>query len=61
MADLSAITLPNNTTYNIKDATARQAISDLPSTIGLTSSYDDVTNTVTLTAGVIEDADNTEY
>lgn len=27
----------------------------------LTSTYDSTTNTVTLTAGVIEDADNTEY
>ena len=61
MADISKLLLPNNTEYDIKDATARQAIADLPSTIGLTSSYDSTTNTVTLTAGVIEDADNTEY
>lgn len=36
-------------------------LSDLSGEIGLVSSYDSTTHTVTLTAGVIEDADNTEY
>lgn len=36
-------------------------ISDISSEIGLYSTYDSATQTVTITAGVIEDADNTEY
>lgn len=33
MADISQIKLPSGTTYNIKDATARQSISDLESSL----------------------------
>ena len=36
-------------------------LADISETIGLTSTYDSTTHTVTLSAGVIEDADNTEY
>lgn len=45
MADISQITLPSGSTYNIKDSTARQQISDLTGQLtgavhfrGLTSS-----------------------
>jgi len=53
MADVSQIKLPDNTIVNIKDATARN--------LNLSSTYDDETHTVTLTAGFLGDADNTEY
>lgn len=57
MADLSTIVLPDGTICNIKDATARTSIAD----ISLGSTYDSSTKTVTLVAGSLTDADNTEY
>ena len=36
MADISAITLPNNTTYDLKDATARSAL-DSKATVTVTT------------------------
>ncbi len=50
MADISKIKLPDGTTYNIKDAN-----------VGIDSTYDDATDTVTLTVGSLPDADSTEY
>lgn len=53
MADndtISKITLPNGTTYNIKDEN-----------VGIDSTYDSTTKTVILTVGSLEDADSTEY
>lgn len=44
----------------IKAYVSRQ-VSSVSSEIGLYSTYDSSTQTVTLTAGVIEDADDTEY
>lgn len=57
MADLSTIVLPDGTICNIKDATARTSIAD----ISLGSTYDSLTKTVTLVAGSLTDADDTEY
>ena len=52
MADgqISKIQLPNGTLYDIKDPN-----------IGITSTYDNTTKTVTLTVGSLGDADSTEY
>lgn len=50
MADISKITLPNGTTYNIKDATARQSISNLQTTLSGGMHYVGTTTT-TLTDG----------
>ena len=50
MADISKIQLPNGTTYDIKDAN-----------VGIDSTYNSTTKTVTLTVGSLSDADNTEY
>lgn len=36
-------------------------LSDLSTKVGLDSSYNSTTGEVTLTVGVLEDADNTEY
>lgn len=36
-------------------------LADLSDLVGLESTYDSVTGEVTLTVGVMEDADNTEY
>lgn len=36
-------------------------LSDLSGRVGLDSSYNSTTGEVTLTVGVLEDADNTEY
>lgn len=48
MADLSKITLPNNVTYNLKDATARVYIDTITTTTTWSGS-DPYTQTVTLT------------
>ena len=48
--NISKITLPNGNTYDIKD-----------SNVGLSSSYDDSTSTVTLIVGSLESVDNTEF
>ena len=50
MADISQIKLPDGNTYNIKDAN-----------VGVTSTYDSSTHTVTLTVGSLQDADEQEY
>lgn len=50
MADISKIKLPDGTVYNIKDAN-----------VGVDSTYDSDTLTVTLVVGSLEDADSTEY
>ena len=47
---ISKIALPNGTVYDIEDEN-----------VGLTSSYNSTTKTVTLTVGSLGDADNTEY
>lgn len=47
---ISKITLPDGTTYNIKDAN-----------VGLASTYDSTTKTVILTVGSLEDADDMEF
>lgn len=47
MADISKITLPNGSEYNIKDSTVRQSISD----ISIDSVYDSTTYNVILVAG----------
>lgn len=52
MADgnISKIQLPNGNTYDIKDEN-----------VGITSTYNSTTKTVTLTVGSLNDADSTEY
>lgn len=52
MADgsISKIQLPNGNIYDIKDEN-----------IGISSTYDSSTKTVTLTVGSLGDADSTEY
>ena len=50
MPVISKITLPNNTTYDIKDAN-----------VDIDSTYDNQTKTVTLTVGSLENADEQEY
>ena len=52
MADgqISTITLPNGDSYEFKDPN-----------VGITSTYDSTTHTVTLTVGSLTDADNMEY
>lgn len=52
MADgqISQIQLPNGSKYDIKDPN-----------VGITSTYDSSTHTVTLTVGSLGDADSTEY
>lgn len=45
MADISKITLPSGSTYDIKDATARQSISDIQSSITGAMHYRGVTTT----------------
>ena len=50
MADISKIQLPDGTVCNIKDAN-----------VGIDSTYDANTDTVTLVVGSLEDADSTEY
>ena len=47
---ISKITLPDGTTYDLEDEN-----------VGIDSSYDSTTKTVTLTAGSLTMADNTEY
>ncbi len=47
---ISKITLPDGDTYSIKDAN-----------VGITSTYDSNTKTVTLIVGSLGDADTTEY
>lgn len=47
---ISQIQLPNGTTYDIEDAN-----------VGIDSTYDSSTYTVTLTVGSLGDADTTEY
>ena len=47
---ISQIKLPNGTTYVIEDPN-----------VGITSTYDNETYTVTLTVGSLDDADGTEY
>ena len=47
---ISKITMPDGNTYDIKDAN-----------INLASTYDSSTQTVTLTAGSLEDGDEREY
>lgn len=44
----------------VKSYVASQ-LADLSDLVGLESTYDSVTGEVTLTVGVMEDADNTEY
>ena len=44
----------------VKSYVANQ-LADLSDLVGLESTYDSVTGEVTLTVGVMEDADNTEY
>ena len=52
MADgtISKIQLPNGSIYDLKD-----------SNVGIDSTYDSNTKTVTLTVGSLGDADSTEY
>lgn len=52
MADgsISKIQLPNGNIYDIKDEN-----------VGISSTYDSSTKTVTLTVGSLGDADSTEY
>lgn len=52
MADqrISTITLPNGQVYSLKDAN-----------VSLSSTYDSLSKTVILSAGSLDDADNTEY
>ena len=52
MADgnISKIQLPNGNTYDIKDEN-----------VGITSTYNGTTHTVTLTVGSLTDADDVEY
>ena len=52
MADgqISTIQLPNGDTYDFKDPN-----------VGITSTYNSSTYTVTLTVGSLGDADSTEY
>ena len=52
MADgnISKIQLPNGNIYDIKDEN-----------VGITSTYNSTTKTVTLTVGSLNDADSTEY
>ena len=57
MADISKITLPNNTSYDLKDATARESINELD----LDDSYNSTTKTVTLSLGQVAIADSKEY
>ena len=45
MADISRITLPSGSVYNIKDATARQDISELRTSLSGAAHYIDVTTT----------------
>lgn len=45
MADISKITLPSGTTYDIKDSTARSLISDIQSSITGAMHYEGVTST----------------
>ncbi len=47
---ISKVQLPNGNTYDIKDEN-----------VGITSTYDSSTYTVTLTVGSLTNADNTEY
>ena len=47
---ISQIQLPNGSTYVIKDPN-----------VGISSTYDSITKTVTLTVGSLGDADSTEY
>lgn len=47
---ISKITLPDGNTYDIKDAN-----------VGLASTYDSSTQTVVLTVGSLEDADEMEF
>lgn len=50
MPSISQITLPNNITYDIKDAN-----------VDIDSTYDNQTKTVTLTVGSLKNADEQEY
>lgn len=50
MPSISQIILPNNITYDIKDAN-----------VDIDSTYDNQTKTVTLTVGSLENADEQEY
>lgn len=47
---ISKIALPNGTVYDIEDPN-----------VGITSTYNNNTKTVTLTVGSLGDADSTEY
>ena len=47
---ISKIQLPNGTTYDIEDAN-----------VGIQTTYDSSTYTVTLLVGSLDDADSTEY
>ena len=57
MADVSVIELPDGSTYNIKDLTARTAVEN----VGITSTYNSTDEEVILTVGSLNDADSTEY
>ena len=46
MADISQITLPSGSTYNIKDSTARQQITELTGAVSGAIHYRGVTTTV---------------
>ena len=48
--NISKIQLPNGNVYDIKDEN-----------VGITSTYNSTTKTVTLTVGSLNDADSTEY
>lgn len=52
MADgnIAKVQLPDGKVYNVKDEN-----------VGIVSTYDSTTHTVTLTVGSLEDADGTEY
>lgn len=47
---ISKIQLPDGQTYSVKDEN-----------VGISSTYDSITKTVTLTVGSLTDADNVEY
>ena len=57
MADISQITLPNNSSYDIKDAVARETIDGLD----IIAAYDSSTKTVTLSLNQVASADSKEY
>ena len=48
--NISKIQIPNGNVYDIKDEN-----------VGITSTYNSTTKTVTLTVGSLNDADSTEY